>query len=222
MVSDRLKEIIFKKLYKDLSCVEIVPYKKEIWFVDRENKCWYFIFCSDGTLWWKYGFFRTFFELFSLTDKEFTPVISSWVEEVLNCRVNTTIHHVSHNRVLVEEVLNCRVNTTKDIAELENIRVEEVLNCRVNTTQFTNVWSASRVEEVLNYRVNKTEEVVSSIPIMVKQVLNYKVSSTDYRVLPSSSTVGEVLEHKVEMAIKWSGHPTINVNEVLRGNDITQ
>jgi hypothetical protein len=178
MVSDRLKEIIFKKLYKDLSCVEIVPYKKEIWFVDRENKCWYFIFCSDGTLWWKYGFFRTFFELFSLTDKEFTPVISSWVEEVLNCRVNTT--------------------------------------------QFTNVWSASRVEEVLNYRVNKTEEEVYSMPLMVEQVLNHKVSSTDYRVLPSSSTVGEVLEHKVEMAIKWSGHPTINVNEVLRGNDITQ
>jgi len=35
-------------------------------------------------------------------------------------------------------------------------------------------------------------------------------------------SVAEVLDYKVEMAIKWMGHPPINVNEVLRGNDITQ
>ena len=62
MVSSRLKDIIYKKLYEDLSHVEIIEYKGEIWFIDRENKSWYFIYNTNGTMWWKYGFFCTFFD----------------------------------------------------------------------------------------------------------------------------------------------------------------
>ena len=91
MVSSRLKDIIFKKLYSDLSRVEIIHYKTYIWFIDREDKCWYFRYDkSDGTLLWKYGFFSNFFTLFTMCDSEFTHILSSWVEDVLNCKVNTT------------------------------------------------------------------------------------------------------------------------------------
>jgi hypothetical protein len=50
------------------------------------------------------------------------------VEEVLNCKVTTTVVGWAYSRQLkVEEVLNCKVNTTS-CAYLEDIEgVEEVL-----------------------------------------------------------------------------------------------
>ena len=41
MISERLKKVIFDKLYNDLFNVEIIPYNN-IWFIDRDNKYWYF------------------------------------------------------------------------------------------------------------------------------------------------------------------------------------
>ncbi len=84
MVSGRLRGIIDKKLSEDLSHVEIIEYKGEIWFIDREDKFWYFIYNkSNGQLLWKYGFFSNFFTIFTMDSDEFTPVISSWVEDAL-------------------------------------------------------------------------------------------------------------------------------------------
>ena len=65
MVSDRLKDIIFKKLYKELSKVEIIPYKESVYFIDRDNKYWYFEYEKDGKLWYRYDFFKNFFVLFN-------------------------------------------------------------------------------------------------------------------------------------------------------------
>ena len=42
MMEPKLKKIIFDKLYNDLKNVEIIPYQNSIWFIDRENKFWYF------------------------------------------------------------------------------------------------------------------------------------------------------------------------------------
>ena len=90
-ISDKLKKFIFKKLYKDLSNVEIIPHKDSIWFIDRENEHWYFEFEKSGTLWWRYYFFEDFFKIFSLESNVYKSIISEWVEEVLNCKVNTTV-----------------------------------------------------------------------------------------------------------------------------------
>ena len=60
-MTDRLKTIIFDKLYKDLSHVEIIPYKDFIWFIDRENKEWYFEYVKPDKLWWRWGYFNDFF-----------------------------------------------------------------------------------------------------------------------------------------------------------------
>jgi hypothetical protein len=85
MVSDRLKDIIFKKLYKELSKVEIISYKDSVYFIDRDNKYWYFEYENEGKLWWRYDFFKSFFVLFSLESLDFDKVMSVWVEEVLTC-----------------------------------------------------------------------------------------------------------------------------------------
>ena len=62
MVSERLKQVVFKHLYRELGNVEIIPYKDSIWLIDREKEHWYFEFEKDGRLWWRYGFFINFFE----------------------------------------------------------------------------------------------------------------------------------------------------------------
>ena len=106
-ISDKLKKFIFKKLYKDLSNVEIIPHKDSIWFIDRENNHWYFEFEKSGTLWWRYYFFEDFFKIFSLESNVYKSIISEWVEEVLNHKITTTKFKELLEEKEVEEVLNC-------------------------------------------------------------------------------------------------------------------
>jgi hypothetical protein len=172
MVSSKLKDIIYKKLYSELSHLEIIRYKEEIWFIDRDNKYWYFIYNDNGTMWWRYDFFFTFFEFFSITDdNEFSPILSSWVEEVLNCKVSTTWCRFFNILVAVEEVLNCKVSTTVRPLIRHHRLVEEVLNCKVTTTDWGGVVLLGKVEEVLNCKVTKTGMSESIKLGLVEEVL---------------------------------------------------
>ena len=105
IITDRLKQLIFKHLYKELGNCEIIPYNNSIWFINRDNKYWYFEFDKDGTLWWRYDFFNSFFQIFSMESGDFCPILSSWVEEVLNHKVSTTESNENFVGVMVEEVL---------------------------------------------------------------------------------------------------------------------
>ena len=78
-----LKKILFRELDKRLKDAEIIPFEDSIWFINRENKYWYFEYEKTGELWWRYDFFMNFFALFSMKPGEFQPIISSWVEDVL-------------------------------------------------------------------------------------------------------------------------------------------
>jgi hypothetical protein len=82
IITDRLKQIIFKQLYRELGDCEIIPYNGSTWFINRDNKHWYFELDESGTLWWRYDFFNSFFQIFSMSLDDFCPVLSSWVEEV--------------------------------------------------------------------------------------------------------------------------------------------
>jgi hypothetical protein len=128
VITDKLKQIVFKQLYKELGNAEIIPYNNSIWFIDREKEYWYFEFDRSGTLWWRYHFFTSFFEMFSMDRDEFTPILSSWVEEVLNHKVSTTDSFNDFTKSLVEEVLNHKVSTTLSTNLLAPLMVEEVLN----------------------------------------------------------------------------------------------
>ena len=130
-MNEKLKKIIFKKLYEDLSGVEIIQHNDSIWFIDRDEKYWYLEYIKDGTLYWRYSFFNNFFNLFSTQFDEYEQVIVNWVEEVLNCKV---------------------VTPTFTITAMENT-VEEVLNYKVVTPYFNKFRWMLEVEEVLNYKV---------------------------------------------------------------------
>ena len=175
MISEKLKSIIFDKLYQDLKHCEIISYDKSVYFIDRDNKYWYFEYEKGGTLWWRYTFFNVFFQLFSITYKEFQPVLGEWVEEVLNCKVLTTFRRFQQNRYVVEEVLNCKVLTTELFETFELNLVEEVLNCNVLTIPSLLLKPEMLVEEALNCKVLSTIFVSGEKRILVEKVLNHKV-----------------------------------------------
>jgi hypothetical protein len=144
MISDKIKKIIFDKLYKDLSNVEIIPHEDSIWFIDRKEKYWYFEFTKSGELWWRYFFFTNFFNLFSMEYKEFEPIIIEWVEEVLNSKVCATLDEDICCCLQVEKVLNSKVSTTKSL-DLNNMYLVGKVSATVGV--FLN---DCLVEEVLN------------------------------------------------------------------------
>ena len=195
-VNDRLKKIIFKKLYNDLSHVEIIPFDGSIWFIDRDKKYWYLQLRNNGLLWWRWDFFEFFFRIFSLEHNEYEPIIAEWVEEVLNHKVDTT--DFLHFRYLdsVEEVLNNKVNTTRYESQYPDRIVEAVLNHKVDTT---NAWTRlpkGLVEEILNHKVDITPLHGAFTNEQVEYVLDYKVCITESEQEPRRQRVEQVLNSK--------------------------
>ena len=215
MVSDKLKQIIFKRLYKELGNAEIIPYKDSIWFIDREEKYWYFDFENSGALYWRYGFFPNFFEMFSLEREDFEPILASWVEEVLNSKVSITcaFRHTTSSKL--GDVLNSKVLRTggTELPVFEG--VDDVLNHKVSTTDSIRNDIASGVEEVLNHRVSSTVFFTPEPDMPVEEVLNHKVFTTNQWPNVVRWEVGEVLNHKAFTKIGgvWRGDEL--VEEIL-------
>ena len=106
VMNENLKKIIFNKLYEDLSHVEIIPYKSSFWFIGREEKYWYLEYEKSGIVFFRHRFFTNFFSLFSMKHSEYQQIVSEWVEEMLNFKVNTTYGSNNEYYNQVEEILN--------------------------------------------------------------------------------------------------------------------
>ena len=194
MISDKLKKIVFDELYRELGKAEIINYNGNVWFIDRQKKYWYFELQKDGRLWWRYSFFNDFFLLFSLDSARFEPILKDWVEEVLNCKVNTTAVGAITIYNRVEEVLNCKVNTTVRVVFFMNEEVEEVLNCKVNTTDGGVYYAPELVEEVLNCKVDKT---ASSLDKWMGEILKCTPGTANDHLHQFKSEVEDILNHTV-------------------------
>ena len=149
-MNKRLKKIIYNKLSEDLRNVEIIPYKDSVWFINRENKYWYLEYEKSGYVLWRWEFFMNFFALFSMKPDEFQPIIGSWVEDVLNCKVNTSREWGFHQLREVEDVLNCKVKISPDPGYCPPDWVEDILNCKVKTSDGNAAILEWMVEDVLN------------------------------------------------------------------------
>ena len=178
MISEKLKSVIFDKLYQDLKHCEIIPYDGSIYIITRDNKFWYFEYDKGGTLWWRYDFFNTFFELFSLTYNQFQSILGEWVEEVLNYKVLETKYNFNKSPILVEEILNYKVLTTATRRYRRPSVLEDVLNCKVLTTEGHLLPLRLRMEEVLNCKVLTTNSTRVLANMVVEEILNYKVLTT--------------------------------------------
>ena len=142
---ERLKKIIFKKLDQDLGHAEIiVDDNNSIWFIDRGNKYWYLELKSAGVLWWRYSFFNDFFPLFGMERKEYEPVISEWVEEVLKRGVSSTLTNILMELRTVEEVLKHGVSSTNS-KELLRFEVEKILFLKAGVRE-----NKTKIKKIIN------------------------------------------------------------------------
>jgi hypothetical protein len=211
MVTNKLKEIIFKKLYKDLSHVEIITYENDIWFIDRDDKYWFFKYDSTGRLWWRRIYFNNFFTLFSLSSTEFVPIISSWVEEVLNSKVNRTNQGgvaISSNRM--NEVLNNKVNRTISSSNSDTHLVGDVLDNYNNEPSFEeDVKKFFEVDEVLKYKVKLTPSFILDKQPEVENVLKHTVKSSSSNQWFLEDVAKDVLSYTVYNTSSWILTPNI-------------
>lgn len=168
---DKLKKIIFNKLYMNLGKAELIEYNDHIWLIDRETKYWYFEYEKSGMLWWRYQFFADFFILFSMEKEEYEPFIVSWVKDVLNCKILTTLSMASFNKQRVENVLNCKVSSTELSGNHFMGRVDEILNCKVSSTQGSLSIYTGKMDEILNCKVSSTDSILDRETFTIDEVL---------------------------------------------------
>ena len=193
-----LKDFINQQLYDELSHVEIIPYNNSIWFIDREEKYWYFHLSNTGCLYWRYSYFPQFFKIFGMGHSQFEPILSEWVEEVLNHKVSTTFVDGLSKLKQVEEVLNHKVSTTDTVWFGQVEKVEEVLNHKVSTTSPDFLLPRMLVEEVLNHKVSTTRRSYRHHQPLVEEVLNHKVFTTEFDWDNNQTLVEEVLNNTEE------------------------
>ena len=231
-MNPRLKKIILSKLNEDLSKVEIIlSENKSIWFIDRANKYWYFELEKSGKLWWRYEFFTDFFILFCLEVNEFQPILSEWVEGILNSGVSATgdlgmgriatvegvlNHGYRKGSRKVDEVLNHKVAITEYCGIIPNYDLEEVLNREINEIDGGELLDNITMEKVLNHKVvsilpaNLQNELIQQV--LVNELI-YEVESVDTLDTPSHDSVDGVLLYKVNRTIP-------DLNESLTEIDI--
>ena len=182
-----LKKIVFKKLNQDLSKVEIiVSENKSIWFIDRANKYWYFELEKSGKLWWRYEFFTDFFPLFCLEVNEFQPLLSEWVEGILNRGVSATGDLGMKRIATVEGVLNLWVSSTQTMSWESLIPVEDILNRGYRK-------GSRKVDEVLNRSEDTNTEGRYNKPRQVDKVLNLEINETIGTTIRDSNQINEAI-----------------------------
>jgi hypothetical protein len=168
-MDDRLKKIIFRKLYQDLSHVEIIPHDDSVWFIDRDKEYWYLEYRNDGILYWRHSFFDKFFEVFSMKIEEFEPFIGEWCEEVLNYKVVNSGDLFFEQYEEVKEVLDSKV---VPLARLH--QVGELIECNIYTPTMFENGGVNVMKTVLNYKVDRMLPGDYMSDGEADQVLNYE------------------------------------------------
>jgi hypothetical protein len=179
-MNPRLKQIIKNKLSEDLSSVSIIDFNDSIWFIDAKSKYWYLeLYKKTQTLWWRLDFFENFFILFGMEQREFVPVITEWVEEVLNdVIINSTNAVTSVDTVeRMRFTSNGNIVLTGQVAGVTQKKVEEVLNCKVLSTVGNLPPTQVMVEKVLKGEVVSTRRQKLRQETQVKEILNTVVVS---------------------------------------------
>jgi hypothetical protein len=101
----RLEKLIFNKLIGDLSEVIYHPHGHNIWFIDFENKEWYFQYTNTGQLWYNQIFFRNYFNLFSLSNSEYQKILKIWFEKYINLPVNVITRKNSNMDYYIDGIM---------------------------------------------------------------------------------------------------------------------
>ncbi len=236
-----LKKIVFRKLNQDLSKVEIILSENQsIWFIDRANKYWYFELEKSGKLWWRYEFFTNFFPLFCLEIDEFQPLLSEWVEGILNRGVSSTSNPGANAYDQVEGILNSGVSSTGDlgmerIATVESIlnhgyrkgsrKVDEVLNHKVSITEYCGIIPNYDLEEVLNREINELDGGELLDISTLEKVLNIEINETIGTTIRDSNQINEAIGRGGIVPVPVEdvlNHKVVSISHANEQNELIQ
>ena len=192
---------------------------------------------KSGKLWWRYEFFTDFFIIFCLEVNEFQPILSEWVEGILNRGVSATGDLGMERIATVEKIFDSNVNMTRYLytrsghrlhSTVEGIlnhgyrkgsrKVDEVLNHKVVTTEYCGIISSCDLEEVLNREINELDGGELLDNSTLEKVLNHKVVSISHANL-QNELIQQILVHEliyeVESASPLDTPAHDSVDEVL-------
>jgi hypothetical protein len=94
----KLRKFIFDRLFEELSGKIYYPYGRELWIIDFEGRDWYFQYNSDGTLYYNYTFFESFFRVFSFSHSQYQKILKEWFENSLNHQIN----QISRRKITID------------------------------------------------------------------------------------------------------------------------
>jgi len=215
-MNPRLKQIIKNKLSEDLSSVSIIDYNGSIWFIDAKSKYWYLeLYKKTKTLWWRLDFFEDFFTLFSMEQSEFVPVITEWVEEVLNdAIINSTNVATSMNTVVerMRVTSNGNIVWAVQVAGVTQKKVEEVLDGKILSTVGNPPPTQMIVEKVLKGEVVSTYRQKLRQEAQVEEILNTKAFSHDF---VQEAIVQELFKNMIETTTPDSNSDYSRVEDAL-------
>lgn len=205
-MNDKLKKLIVEYLLKDLYSVEIIYYRDSIWFIDRENRYWYFEYHKvDKHLWWRWSHFTQGLKIFSMDGEKEQTIFGELVNMILTKKqileakypnkIFKTVGSVMNFEDKVDKVLNSEVETTRARFFNGEWRVEEILNSEVETTQSAFFGDTNDViDSVLNYEVEKTGGVFYNDEIITQEVLDSDVNISSGEMIDENEMMNKVLE----------------------------
>ena len=214
-----LKKIVFRKLNQDLSKVEIILSENQsIWFIDRANKYWYFELEKSGKLWWRYEFFTNFFPLFCLEIDEFQPLLSEWVEGILNRGVSATGDLGMERIATVEKIFDSNVNMTRYLYTRSGHRLHSTVEGILNHGYRK---GSRKVDEVLNHKVVTTEYCGIIPSYDLEEVLNREINEIDGGELFDDGALDKILNRSVESAAFLEGEFVPVIENVLNNQVVS-
>ena len=225
-MNDKIKKVISNYLVKDLYNVEIIYYRDSIWFIDRENRYWYFEYHKvDKHLWWRWSHFTQSLKIFSMDGEKEQSIFGELVNMILTKKqileakypnkIFKTVGSVMNFEDKVDKVLNSEVKTTGYRPIFEFQKVDEVLNCEVETTERKDKERYQVVDKVLNCEVETTGEMNAEQLWEVDKVLNNEVETTSGSDIAISEGLDEVLNCEVETTAAGNWGAFFKVDEVL-------
>ena len=225
-MNDKIKKVISNYLVKDLYNVEIIYYRDSIWFIDRENRYWYFEYHKvDKHLWWRWSHFTQSLKIFSMDGEKEQSIFGELVNMILTKKqileakypnkIFKTVGSVMNFEDKVDKVLNCEVKTTERKDKERYQVVDKVLNCEVETTGEMNAEQLWEVDKVLNNEVETTSGSDIAISEGLDEVLNCEVETTAAGNWGAFFKVDEVLNCEVETTGFVSSPRDISMGEVL-------
>ena len=230
-ISKKLKKLIFKYLLKDLYKVEIIYYRDSVWFIDRENRHWYFEYHKvDKHLWWRWSHFTTALTIFSMGAEQEQHLFGELVNMILTKKqkleakypnkVFKTVGSVMNFDDNDEVVTKNEIKTTDGYGWKPKPVVDEVLNCEVETTESQLFVPGVMVAEILNCEVKTTSGERGYGAKWVDEVLNCEVETTGFVSGPRDISMDEVLDSDVKISSGELIYENEMMNKVLEIQNI--